>query len=169
MPRLGNLALEPPRPEIINSIRKPTRKTVRFQRGAQIRESGPGAAQAGKQQFHKETYKEDGRVPEGFQKPFQKEFQKGPRRSSRRVPEGSQKDSRRRSRRVPEASQKEFQKGPRRVPEGSQKGSYGLLGHTRLKRSFQACFLHFAIFPTSSCFWWPCSGVSFRLRGAFCG
>ncbi len=108
-------------------------------------------------------------VPEGFQKPFQKEFQKGPRRSSRRVPEGSQKDSRRRSRRVPEASQKEFQKGPRRVPEGSQKGSYGLLGHTRLKRSFQACFLHFAIFPTSSCFWWPCSGVSFRLRGAFCG
>ena len=47
MPRLGNLALEPPRLEIINSIRKPIRKTVGFLRGAQIRESGPGAAQWG--------------------------------------------------------------------------------------------------------------------------
>ena len=28
-------------------------------------ESGPGAAQAANQQFHKETYKENGRVPEG--------------------------------------------------------------------------------------------------------
>ena len=65
MPRLGNLALEPPRLEIMNSIRKPIRKMVGFLGGAQIRESGPGAAQAGNHQFHKETYKENGRVPEG--------------------------------------------------------------------------------------------------------
>ena len=65
MPRLGNLALEPPRLEIINSIRKPISKMVGFQKGAQIRESGPRAAQAINHQFHKETYKENGRVPEG--------------------------------------------------------------------------------------------------------
>ena len=48
-PRLGNLAAEAPRPEIIKFIREAIRKMVGFQGGAQIRESGRGGAQAGNQ------------------------------------------------------------------------------------------------------------------------
>ena len=67
MPKLKNLTLEPPRLGMSYFVKRSIKKMMGFWRGAQIQESGSGAARARNELFCSAKYSENDRFRGGAQ------------------------------------------------------------------------------------------------------